>query len=64
MTERWVNVVIGIWLIVAPWVLGFSDNVLVKWSSVICGLILVAMNAWILSARNEMAKKENMNPKQ
>jgi hypothetical protein len=49
MKERWVYIVVGGWLIIAPWVLGFSDSVLVKWSSVICGLVLVAVNGWVLS---------------
>lgn len=57
MTERWTLVVIGIWLIISPWVLGFSDSVLVKWSSVLCGIIIVAMNFWVLSGRSETAKK-------
>jgi hypothetical protein len=63
MIERWINIVIGAWLIIAPWVLGFSDSVLMKWSSVLCGIILVAMNAWLLSEKNGIkaaAKKENI----
>jgi hypothetical protein len=56
MAERWMNIVIGAWLIVSPWVLGFSDNVLIKWSSVLCGIILVAVNAWALSEKNKIIK--------
>jgi hypothetical protein len=56
MTERWINVAIGIWLIIAPWILGFSDSFLVKWSSVLCGIILIAMNAWALSGGDETIK--------
>jgi hypothetical protein len=58
MIERWTFVAIGAWLIIAPWVLGFSDSVLIKWSSILCGIILVAMNAWILFEKHEAAKKE------
>ena len=58
MTERWIDIVIGAWLIISPWVLGFSDSFLVKWSSVLCGIILVAMNAWILSEKHEAAVKK------
>ena len=58
MTERWIDVVIGGWLVVSPWVLGFSDNVLVKWSSVLCGIALIAMNAWSLS-ENELKEEKN-----
>lgn len=58
MAERWVLIVIGAWLIIAPWVLGFSDSVLVKWSSVLCGIIIVAINFWALSGRDKTADKE------
>ncbi len=51
MVERWISVVIGMWLIVAPWVLGFSESILIKWSSILCGIILVAVNAWLLSPK-------------
>jgi hypothetical protein len=51
-TERWIIIAVGAWLIIAPWMLGFSDEVLVKWSSVLCGIVLVAMNAWVLSGRD------------
>ena len=61
MAERWTFIVIGAWLIIAPWVLGFSDSVLVKWSSIFCGIILVAMNAWVISEKYEAIKKENNN---
>lgn len=57
MKERWTFVIIGAWLIVSPWVLGFSDSVLVKWSSVLCGLALVLMNAWALSEKHEIDSK-------
>ncbi len=57
MTERWIDIAIGAWLIISPWVLGFSDSFLVKWSSVLCGIVLVVMNAWILSERREAEKK-------
>jgi len=55
-SERWINIVVGAWLTIAPWVLGFSDSILVKWSSVLCGTLIVAMNAWFLSVGSEEAK--------
>jgi len=60
MTERWILIVIGSWLIIAPWVLGFSDSVLVKWSSILCGIVIVGMNSWALSASGETENKENI----
>lgn len=60
MIERWISIIIGGWLIIAPWVLGFSYSVLVKWSSVLCGIILIAMNVWALTEKNEAPYKENI----
>lgn len=51
MTERWVSVAIGGWLIISPWVLGFSDNFLAKWTSVLCGIVLVLLSARALSEK-------------
>jgi putative Mn2+ efflux pump MntP len=48
-TEHWVEFLIGIWLILAPWILSFSGDLLEKWSSVLCGLVLVLVNGWIMA---------------
>ncbi len=56
-TERWIIIIVGAWLIISPWILGFSDEVFVKWSSVLCGIILVVMNVWVLSAEIGTLKK-------
>ena len=57
MKERWIFIVIGVWLVISPWVLGFSDSVLVKWSNVLCGLVLIVMNAWVLPERHVAGPK-------
>jgi SPW repeat len=57
MTERWIDIAIGGWLVISPWVLGFSESVLIKWSSVICGVALVVINAWALSDKENNLKK-------
>jgi hypothetical protein len=59
MTEQWILMIVGAWLIISPWVLGFSDSILVKWSSVLCGIVIVAISFWNLSGWNENVKKEN-----
>ena len=43
--EEWVNGVLGLWLIISPWALGFTDLVPAMWNAVICGVIVVAMAA-------------------
>ncbi len=56
MAERWILAVMGVWLIIAPWVLGFSDDFLTKWASILCGIILVFLNAKGLSEKREKQK--------
>ena len=41
----WSNVVLGIWLIISPFVLGFSTVVTAMWHNVIVGIV-VALLAW------------------
>lgn len=52
MTERkikhWqdpVNVVLGLWFVVSPWIVGYADRTPAMWSAVIAGLVLAAAAA-------------------
>ncbi len=40
MWEEWVNVVLGVWLILSPWILGFSGMANAMWNAVIVGLLV------------------------
>ena len=44
--EEWVNLVLGLWLIVSPWLLGFIANVNAMWTHVIIGVLVAAVSAW------------------
>lgn len=44
--EEWANLVLGLWLIVSPWLLGFAANVNVMWTHVIVGVLVAAVSAW------------------
>ena len=44
--EEWANMVIGLWLIVSPWLLGFMANVNAMWTHVILGVLVAAIAAW------------------
>jgi hypothetical protein len=41
----WANVLLGIWMIISPFVLGVSSNATVMWHNVIAGIV-VALLAW------------------
>lgn len=44
--EDWVSLVFGVWLIAAPWVLGFSALAAATWNQVIVGLLIAVLAAW------------------
>ncbi|MBI2033692.1 MAG: SPW repeat protein [Candidatus Liptonbacteria bacterium] len=48
MTSRWVELIAGFWIIISPWVLGFSSISLMKWSNVISGVLIVLLSAWAI----------------
>lgn len=49
--EEWINLVIGIWLILAPFVLGVSANSLLMWNYIVVGIIVGADALWAALAR-------------
>jgi multisubunit Na+/H+ antiporter MnhE subunit len=45
--EEWVNLVLGIWLILSPWLLGFhSVSSSATWNDVIFGLLVGIVALW------------------
>lgn len=46
--EEWVGAVLGLWLIISPFILGFSDVTAVMYNHVIVGLIIAADSIWVL----------------
>jgi SPW repeat len=47
-TERWqdsLNVVLGVWLILSPWILGFASTPAAMWNAVLIGLVIAAAAA-------------------
>lgn len=42
--QEWVNVILGIWIFIAPWVLGFSDVTWAAWNHWIVGFLIFAVS--------------------
>lgn len=42
--EEWVNSIIGLWMVVSPWILGFSAMTAVTWNAAIIGLAVLAIS--------------------
>jgi hypothetical protein len=45
----WINLILGIWLIVSPFALGHSANAVVTANNIIFGGLFVVASAWILA---------------
>lgn len=46
----WVNVVLGIWLIIAPFLLSYSGTGSALWNDIIIGIFEVVFAGWAVSA--------------
>ncbi len=49
-TMDWLNVILGIWLIVAPFVMGYAGIVAGLWNAVIVGTLVAALSLWALTS--------------
>lgn len=46
--EEWIDVALGAWLVISPWVLAFTAMTMLKWDAVIVGLAVLALSGWAL----------------
>ncbi len=56
MAANWTQLVLGVWLMISPWLLGFSSISLMKWSNLLTGLMLVLVNVWIIFGEKKVGK--------
>lgn len=42
----WINAVLGLWILVSPWVLQYSYSAVATWNSVIVGIIIIVLASW------------------
>ena len=52
--EEWINMVIGIWLFISPWVLGFTEDMNAFWNMLIVSAIIVLMSIWDMSVQRRV----------
>jgi hypothetical protein len=44
--EEWVNTALGAWLIVSPFILGFSTLMIALWNQLIVGTLVAGLSVW------------------
>ncbi|MGC9599008.1 MAG: SPW repeat protein [Minisyncoccia bacterium] len=57
---HWIEGIVGFWILLSPWLLGFANISIAKWSSILCGLILILVNSWLLFG----GQRSNKGPSQ
>ncbi|RFA29168.1 hypothetical protein CAI21_10385 [Alkalilimnicola ehrlichii] len=54
--QDWLNLLLGIWLILAPWVLGYLEVPVAAWVHTILGLIVAAISLFAIVQKARMGK--------
>ena len=49
MWEEWIDGIIGIWVFISPWVLGFSTNSAAIWNFLAVGFVVTILSIWNLA---------------
>jgi len=42
----WTNAVLGVWLLAAPFALGYTATAAAMWNDIVVGLVVVVLGAW------------------
>ncbi len=53
----WAQLVLGLWVLSSPWILGFSAVTLGRWSNVIVGVSVAILALWQLFGNEYNIKK-------
>jgi hypothetical protein len=56
--ENWIELIVGALVLVSPWIFGFADISLARWLNVLCGTVLVVVNAWMIYGNNPTTVEE------
>lgn len=46
MAGEWVRLVLGVWVLLSPWILGLNQISVIMWSNLAVGVALILMSLW------------------
>jgi len=55
----WIDALIGLWMIISPWVYHYADHAW-KWNSILVGIIMIVLGVW--SALASRTAEREMQP--
>jgi hypothetical protein len=59
----WLNLILGIWVLISPWVVGFTSNGAAVTNNVIVGIIVIILAAWSALATDANAEDMTTTPR-
>jgi hypothetical protein len=55
----WVNVGLGVWLVLAPFILGYSATAIAMWNDIVVGIVVVVLAIWaVINLGNLLAAEQ------
>jgi hypothetical protein len=54
--EEWTNLIAGVWMILSPWILGYSADAYLMWNSFAVGLIVTTLSWMALPVAQRMQR--------
>ncbi|SKA39193.1 SPW repeat protein [Consotaella salsifontis] len=54
--EEWVDIVLGVWIVISPWVLQFANSTSATWNAVVCGAVIIVAAGWTLFEERQAAQ--------
>lgn len=46
--NNWLQLILGVWIFVSPWILGFYEINLALWSNLIAGIAIAVLSLWLI----------------
>jgi hypothetical protein len=59
MNKERIQLVLGVVLVLMPWVFGFSDDSVMKWTNTIVGLVIILINLWAIFSPSRISVIED-----
>lgn len=56
----WLNALIGLWLIVAPFILGYTGVTVALWNDVVVGIVVAVLAGWAAVALGQLHHPKTM----
>jgi hypothetical protein len=53
VSSRWWELALGVWVMLSPWLLGFSGISVMMWGNLLAGLAIVLVNIWQIFGRDQ-----------